>query len=670
MSRYPILKLLLPYIAGILVVEYLWDKIPVDIGETTLVILLLIMAFLLPLFGRRMATFLLLTGIFLLGVLRTIHEDPWIKGIPGAWKVEGIFELSDEAEITTRGWKGQGVILSSEGARTEIILYSSDPVSDPPLPGDRFHVLVDLKDPSPPANPGQFDYPKYLRHQGIEKVGYVSDGAILPIPDHASSLVRTAVILRRYCIRMLEKGIRDPVNLKVAEALLLGYKKDLDDETRASFSRTGTLHVLAVSGLHVGVIFLLLRWALQKAGRGIRVGIILPILWFYALFTGWSPSVVRAATMFSLLAISEWMGRETHPLQTILVSAFILLCIDPFMLFSLGFQLSYGAVIGIITLQRPIANGFLDKFPNAPKRVVDLACVSLAAQCGTLPLSLFYFHQFPTYFLLSNFIVVPLVSLILYTGLGLLSLSLVLDWNLPLFLLDKGIGFLVWVVSGIGGIPGSLITDIPFSLGALVILYLTGFLFFRAMQESRVKWLWIGLLTLLSFGGIDLWESTTDTKGIDWVVYQDRRGLLFSVQNGNKAIGLADSIGMSKTDRVVIPHFLNDGVWVEDLIQYDGWMKVDGTRIWTPKDFNQLRSIQKVDPHLVIIDFELPHRVKMPSFDGVMILLHPRLKPWEKDRWTKALFSQGLKPIDLYHHGISFTQPVSKEPEDRLLRTE
>jgi competence protein ComEC len=207
----------------------------------------------------------------------------------------------------------------------------------------------------------------------------------------------------------------------------LGYKSDLNEETNLIFTRTGTLHILAVSGMHAGLIFAILNWVFSflikfKKGNILKAIIILSCLWFYALMSGLSASVIRAAVMFSLMTIGNLVHRSNSPINTIFSSAFIMLVYDPNYLFDPGFQLSYAAVLGIGFSYSKIRNIYRHK-PKTIVSICDLINVSLCAQILTFPISIFYFNQFPSYFLLTNLIVIPVYTLLIFLIIAIFPLS-------------------------------------------------------------------------------------------------------------------------------------------------------------------------------------------------------------------------------------------------------
>jgi len=209
--------------------------------------------------------------------------------------------------------------------------------------------------------------------------------------------------------------------LSVLSALTLGYKNDLDYKIQQSYASTGAIHVLAVSGLHVGIVFVIISYFLKFLGkktlaRIVRFVISVLLIWFFAFLTGGSPSVLRASLMFSFIALGQVLKRTGSIYNSIFASAFFLLLYNPFLLFDLSFQLSYSAVISIVFFQPKIFKLISFKNPIL-KWVWGLTSVSISAQIGTVPITIFYFHQFPNYFILSNFVVIPLATLVIWISL-------------------------------------------------------------------------------------------------------------------------------------------------------------------------------------------------------------------------------------------------------------
>ncbi len=277
-----------------------------------------------------------------------------------------------------------------------------------------------------PEKIGAFDYAAYLRREGIAATGY-ANSRHWQTQGKADTTLFSFERLRHRLIRRLETRLTDREAGTVA-AMTLGYKHNMDDDLRQSFQRSGAAHVLAVSGLHTGLIYTVLIWLLTLGGlypplyderwrQVVQGAVIIAGLAFYAALTGFSPSVCRAAVMFSLAQIAIMVRRQPFSFNTLFAAAFLILCFRPRNLFSVSFQLSFAAVAGILALEPVLSRLFPITTPGIRLKktlsyIRSLFTVSLAAQISTLPISLYYFSQTSNIFLLTNIVVLPLVSLL------------------------------------------------------------------------------------------------------------------------------------------------------------------------------------------------------------------------------------------------------------------
>ncbi|MGB3467975.1 MAG: ComEC/Rec2 family competence protein [Cyclobacteriaceae bacterium] len=343
-------------------------------------------------------------------------------------------------------------------------------------------ILVMIKSPfllSPPKNPHEFDYSKYMGRKGIFHQLFLknSDFQVIGNEPH-SEIVKLSYTARMYFRKVITDNLSSKSSEDIALALILGIKDNLDRELKSAYSSAGAMHVLAVSGLHVGIIHLLLNWIFgflkrYPSGRFLFMICALFFLWCYAFITGLSPSVLRAVIMFSIVLIGNHAMRFHNIYNSLSVSAFLILLYNPYMLAEVGFQLSYAAVLGIVYLQPRIYQ--LCTFKNI---ILDkswsITCVSIAAQLATFPLGLYYFHQFPTYFLVSNLVVIPASFIILLNGMVLLIIALVSDTlaGLPGYTLNFLIDLLNQSVLWVNWLPYSLIDRVRIDIYQLVIIYL------------------------------------------------------------------------------------------------------------------------------------------------------------------------------------------------------
>jgi competence protein ComEC len=331
-----------------------------------------------------------------------------------------------EADVTRvktdSGWqtvKGRILLYVSKTGMTNTLKYGDV------LLIDRSPEVI----PSP-SNPGEFDLKTYQRYRKIYHRSFVQSSSIKFLQhDPPSNFIALAINMRAWATAKLKEAVTTPREQATITALVLGVTDGLDDELLKAYSATGAMHVLAVSGLHVSIIYwliLLMFKPLDKTASGkwiLAIGSII-LLWAYAFVTGWSPSVLRAVMMFTFVALSRPWKQSTMIYNTLAASAFCLLLYEPYFIMSVGFQLSYLAVLGIVWLQRPLY-ALWEPRGRFTDECWKVTSVSIAAQVTTLPLTLFSFHQFPVYFLIANLAVIPASFVVLVGGLALLPMSFI-----------------------------------------------------------------------------------------------------------------------------------------------------------------------------------------------------------------------------------------------------
>lgn len=299
------------------------------------------------------------------------------------------------------------------------VYFSAFSSSSPPPYGTQ--IILHTK-PEPirnRGNPGEFDYALYSLRRGITHQVFLKEGEFRTLPGKSSNQLEEIIFsARRRVLSALRTYLPEGPELGVAEALLIGYRDDLDRELLQRYANTGVVHIIAISGLHLGLIYWMLRFLLRplnswRNAKWLPVVLTLTGLWGFSLLAGAQPSILRAAVMFSCVMLGETFSKNSSVYNSIACSAFLLLCHYPFWLWDIGFQLSYAAVLSIVIFIKPVYH--LLFFQN---RILDgiwkLNAVTLAAQILSFPICTYYFHQFPNYFLLANLLAVPLSTLILF----------------------------------------------------------------------------------------------------------------------------------------------------------------------------------------------------------------------------------------------------------------
>ena len=395
-------------------------------------------------------------------------------------------------------WDSTGTLQASLPLQANLLLYQPTADSLHLLKyGDRILVKGNLQVIGPPANPHAFDPRRFWANQQIFHQQYLRENQWQLVGNHPPSrITQLANHLRRQSKDLLTKALGDKEARGIALALVLGIKEQLDDRVREAYGRAGAMHVLAVSGLHIGIVygviaFLLMPLRRIRWGKSLHALLCILLLWLFALVAGGSVSVVRAATMFTCVILADATQRRANIFNTLALSAFLLLLINPYYLLSVGFQLSYLAVLGIVYLQPRIYHLFTCNAWLADK-LWALTAVSIAAQIATLPISLYYFHQFPTYFWLANIIVIPAAFIIL--SLGLLTIGV--GWVVPPLLtlvgsvLEKLILGVNTLIYALEHLPVSYIDRLYVDLPQVIALY-GGIIALVALFHYRTFRYWI-----------------------------------------------------------------------------------------------------------------------------------------------------------------------------------
>ena len=401
-------------------------------------------------------------------------------------------------------------VLTASSNSNGVICYLKLPM--PHLQyGDRILVKGAPSLIRPPPNPYQFDYSKFQQRRGVYWQHWLDSSNIMLRRSNPRTSLRASVFsLRRTCKQQIEKYLPSGPSQEIAGAMLLGMRRDISPQVKEAFAGSGTMHLLAVSGLHLGIIYgvLLLifgRWRHHVRGKWVFLVLVLTVLWLFTLLTGLSPSTRRAAIMFSVLLLGKQWNRQGNSYNALAFSAFIILLIDPWELYSVGFQLSYLALSGILFLQPKISPWLKFRY-RVPQYIWDLITVSFSAQLAVLPLTLYYFHQTSLYFLLGNMVLVPLAFAILVAGFCFLiaapsaGLSTLLAKPVNL-LLEFVHAYNQWLAQ----LPGAMWKEVWISTWQVLLCYgllICGIRFlqrWRIMDLRALLVIWaIGLMTTIT----------------------------------------------------------------------------------------------------------------------------------------------------------------------------
>ncbi|PWI30857.1 competence protein [Flavobacteriaceae bacterium LYZ1037] len=438
-----------------------------------------------------------------------------------------------------------------------------DSVSKPLQVDDLFIINAKFYPLLNPLNPNQFNYKAFLENKNIYSKLFTDYQSLYIVSHSKQTIFGFADAIRSKINQKLKNYTFTTNQLAIINALLLGQRKEISDEIYDDYKKAGAIHILAVSGLHVGIILLFLNLLfkpieLVKHGHIYKIVLIIICLWSFAIIAGLSASVSRAATMFTFVAVGMNYKRPLNTLNTLACSAFILLLIRPSFVFDVGFQLSYFAVIGIVTFYPFFYRLFKPKYWVVDKLWQALV-VSVVAQFGILPISLFYFHQFPGLFLLSNVIVIPVLGIIL--GYGLIVIGMALLNILPDFIASIYGNIISWMndfFKWIAQQEAFYFKDISFNLIEVFVSYLFIIAFYQFYKIKSFKHVVYVLLAIILFQNIQIFTKYQEQSKNRFVIFQKNRQSLIGIQEGKSLLLNHNIPNFNKTSDYVISNFVTE----------------------------------------------------------------------------------------------------------------
>lgn len=538
-KKMPFVRLIIPFITGILL-QWNFNFSPYFLFAFAACIAFVIVVFYCLPFSVKY-TFSWITGIsinplfIIIGALAVYnnditHKENWI----GNYIADSIAVLATlqeplvekaktykaEASVTAIKTKGEWKNVTGKA----LIYFSKDDM--PPLRyGSQVLFYKPLQLIRNSGNPGSFDYKQYNAFQDIyHEVFLKTKNYVVTKETNKNAFNDWLFTVRAAVIEKLQSYIKGDREAGVAEALLIGYRNDLDKDLVQAYSNTGVVHIIAISGLHLGMIYAALVFLFKPFRkytwiRWLQPVVILTVLWIFTLLAGAVPSILRSAVMFSLIVLAAAIDRKSSIYNTLAASAFVMLCINPYYLWDVGFQLSYAAVVSIIIYAKPVYNWFY-----VSNKILDffwkLSSVTIAAQILTIPIIFYAFHQFPFFFLISNFIVVPLSSVILFAELALLVTSFIpAIANFVGFITSGMLAFMNGFIEHINSLPFAVYDSIQNSLAETICLYIFIIGVCYWLLNKKKEALFIGLTAICIFIAIDNYENFYHKQQQKIIVY-------------------------------------------------------------------------------------------------------------------------------------------------------
>ncbi|PIV92906.1 MAG: competence protein [Flavobacteriaceae bacterium CG17_big_fil_post_rev_8_21_14_2_50_33_15] len=509
-----------------------------------------------------------------------------------------------------------------------ILNVKKDSLNKPFSVDEIFITKTDFKKVFPLLNPGQFNYKLYLEKQYIYHQLFLTNKEAFKVNTTQKTVFGIANKVREHLNLKLNPYSFNPDVLAIINAILLGQRQNLSEDVYSNYANAGAIHILAISGLHIGIILLFLKTFFKpierlKHGLYIKTILIVLILWCFAIIAGLSASVTRAVTMFSIVAIGMHLKRPTNIYNTLAISMFVLLLFKPLFLFDVGFQLSYLAVFGIVSLDPYLYKLWIPK-NKLIKTYWHTLTVTISAQLGIIPISIYYFHQFPGLFFVSNLLIIPVLGFIL--GLGILVIILAVLNALPAILVDTFtllIDLMNATVAWISQQETFLFKNIPFSFLFVIASYIFIISLVRYCIKRSYKRLFWLLISIIIGQSALIYTRLQSPKNQFLIFHKSRNSLLGSVHGRNMSIAQPlDSITENE-NRIITDYFVKnhlkklqkDSISQVYLIGNKTLLVIDSLGVYHAKTFkpnyillrnspkiNLSRLIETLNPEMIIAD--------------------------------------------------------------------
>jgi len=483
--------------------------------------------------------------------------------------------------------------------------------------------LFELKGP---ANPGAFDFKKAMKRKGIYHQLTMNESQFIRVKINGWNIKTQALIYRENLLYSLrEKGFPKE-EFAVMEALLLGRRQDLSKEMISNYQNAGAMHLLAISGLHIGILLMILNTILKplerfRYGKKLKLIVLVLFLWFFALLSGLSASVIRAVLMFSILTIGLHSKKKNNLSHYLFTSLFLSLLVNPMYLFDLGFQLSYLAVISIL-----IFNPLIQSFWLPKNKIISylwsLLTISFAAQIGILPLSLYTFHQFSALFFLSSLCIIPFLGVVL--GMGYLTIALDHFDYLPKFYIEIYSGLIRMmnqVIEILSGFEFLIYREVFFTISLLTCSYLMLIFLVSWIRDQIPKWIIASLISSIFFTTTLLVEKIMTQTGVDFIVFHLYKESLVINRSGEKGFVFKNQKGQISRQESVLKNYQRQhlSLDLESSKKRKNFFKIEDKHIMVV-DHDSIKSDFDFEPDILIL-------MNSPriNLDRLLLKIHPKI---------------------------------------------
>ena len=686
MKHAPIVNIVLPIILGIILSN--WIQLPLWI-LLTIVAFLIIPLIIFTFYSSRYLyyffhyPFWVVSGILLVSLHNPLrHSNHYSNYLhPKAQIVATVVSPPQSTPNSTKMIVSVDAIDTIPTIGRMMLFVQHSPNSDSITYGDNLIMIATPQQPSASDNPFQFNYQQYLKNRDIYYQTYLSSNQYILIHNNPKGLMSLAIAFRQNLIDKVQQLQLTDSQKGIVEALFLGWDNDLSEIDRQQFRDVGLAHLLCVSGLHVGIVAGLISMFLFFGGRGPRMRIVKGIIqligvWLFALLTGLAPATTRASLMFSFFIIGNMFFLQRNSYNTLAASVLILLIFNPSLIYDIGFQLSYSAVLGILSLLNPLYNLIpwrdraileceLDPLPFFQRqlhylpfllsqKLWSLVCLTTAAQLSVLPITLFYFHQFPTYFLIANLIIVPFAGVLLFT---ILLAILFYQWAFPAMLLSVELVGIERLTHWISNLPYASFNHIYFDVFMLIssIVMLLSFIIWLHRKSTKLYLLSIlSLLILLIHFRIEQYQCNQQQF---YIIYSLHQHSAIEFFDGRHTTLWADSTIIYNPDLI---NYQNENLHTMTMSHITNSISIDTCKyihfnnhnLFIVNPTNQWSLTTAHPSHLILTDnpsLSIPNLCKRINFDTLIITSNNSY--YHRTKWSRECDSLNIPYYDISQKG-------------------
>lgn len=560
-----------------------------------------------------------------------------------------------------------------------LIYLDADEASQKLIPGDRILFQSNIQSIPENRNPHAFNYQSFLHLKGIDHQAFIKpENWQLLNRNNLNRLRHLTFNIRHQLLKVLRQNIRSSEEFSICAALVLGYRNELSKTLYKTYQETGAVHVLAVSGLHLGIltqILFLVFGLIPSDKRAIEICkalAIVVLIWLFALVTGAAPAVLRAATMFTFFIIGKTLFKDVNTYNILAASAILLLLYDPFLLFQVGFQLSYCALLSIIYFHPIISNWWIPK-NKVLFYVWNLSVVSIAAQILVFPITTYYFHQFPLYFILSGLVAVPMATIILSLSIGLF----LFHFSLPFFnegispVLNQTLEGFLWSMRQIQVFPYCSLSEILIRSTDVIIIYfllLNVIIWINTQNRKMIFPFLVGICFLILSNVIYL---NTSLKQKEFIVYETNKGFVLDLFTGQKGLEIksadisettlqfaTDGNRLHKNISVKTDRIKTDSLSSGNIQLKSGLLSVDNKSIlWAPNEITIPKNHRLKIDYLIVGDLEENELTNLlTNVQCEKLILSNEAKYWTRNKIKESLVSKNIS-----FHSIEEDGPFIQE---------